>query len=125
MKTARLLMILIACLLGFASFSFADSIDQRVRHAYGRIDRGIQSGLLTREEAHRLKSELRGIREDEARMLSDGRLSPHERERLHRELSRLERHISNLKRNDDTRRPDYRGYDDRRHDDRRYDGRRY
>lgn len=124
MKIRQCMVFVIAFVLSFSTVAFADSIQQRVNAAYMRIDRGIQTGALTREEAHRLKSELRNIRETEVRMLADGRLNHHERERLHNDLDRLERHISHLKHNDNTRGDDRR-YDDRRHDDRGHDGRRY
>jgi septal ring factor EnvC (AmiA/AmiB activator) len=101
MKAKRLVVVLAVFMVGFATFSYADEIDQRVRHAIGRIERGIDSGSLTREEAHRLKRELHAIREDQARMKADGRLSRHERERLEKELDRLERHISRFKHNSD------------------------
>ena len=111
MKIRQLLLIAAAIVLSFSTVVYADSINQRVRHAYERIDRGIHRGALTREEAHRLKRELRGIRDEEAQMLADGRLSHHERERLNRQLDRLERHISNLKHNDERRDYDRGGYD--------------
>jgi hypothetical protein len=48
--------------------------------------------------------ELHKVRNDEARMRADGRLSHRETERLERELSRLERHIAQLKNNENKRR---------------------
>ncbi len=101
MKTKSLLVLLVAFVLGFSALSFAEGygIHQRVIHAHDRIERGVRSGALTREEAHRLRSELNSVRDDEARMRSDGRLTPRERQRLEAELDRLERHISRAKRN--------------------------
>jgi septal ring factor EnvC (AmiA/AmiB activator) len=83
-------------------------IDQRLRNAHAGIDRGIQSGALTREEANRLKSELNSVRDAEARMKADGRLTHQERQRLEKELNRLEKHISQLKHNDNRRDKDLR-----------------
>jgi len=118
MKIRQLLVFFVAIVLSVSTVAYADSIDQRVRHAHERIDRGIRSGALTRDEAHSLKRQLNHIRETEARMLADGRLNHHERERLNSELNGLERRISAYKHNDDTR--------DTRHDDyRRHDGRGY
>lgn len=78
-------------------------IHARMRKCHERIDRGIASRELTRQEALRLKRELDNVRDDEARMRRDGRLSRREADRLERELSRLERHISQLKHNVDRR----------------------
>lgn len=115
MKTKYIILLFTALFLGFATFSCAQggdhsgghegiqNIDHRIRAAHEKIDGGIQSGSLTREEAHRLKGELNAVRDDEVRMRADGRLNRHERDRLERELDRLERHIANLKQNDNTR----------------------
>lgn len=117
MNVKRIVVLLALFVFGFATFAFADSIDQRVRHAHERIERGIQSGQLNRNEAHSLKRQFHQIREDEARMRADGRLSHHERERLHRELDHLERRISHLKHNEN-RRDGYRHNDGYRHHNR-------
>jgi polyhydroxyalkanoate synthesis regulator phasin len=81
----------------------AATIGERIDIAQQRIEQGIRSGSLTRDEARRLKDEFNRVRHDEARALADGRLDRRERERLHEELARLERHISRLKNNDDRR----------------------
>jgi hypothetical protein len=91
MKIKYLIVLLTVLFLSFATLSYAQGrdqkdrdaherqgiqgIDQRLRNAHEGIDRGIQSGALTREEAHRLKSQLNSVRDDEARMKADGRLS--------------------------------------------------
>jgi len=103
MKAKRIIVILAVLVLGCSTFSYAEGIDQRVRQANEQIERGINSGALTREEARRLKDELYSVRDDEARMKADGRLNRYERERLEKELDRLERHISRLKSDDDRR----------------------
>jgi hypothetical protein len=105
MKDKRLFVLFAILVLGFTTFCYAEGqgIHQRVMDAHDRIDRGIRSGSLTREEAHSLKNQLNSIRDDEARMKADGRLTYHERERLEKELDRLERHISRAKRNDNRR----------------------
>jgi hypothetical protein len=81
----------------------SEGIGQRIRHAQERIERGIDSGALTRDEARRLKRELNDLLDDEAQMRADGRLSQRERVRLEMELDRLEKHISRLKQNDNRR----------------------
>ena len=115
MKTRCSIVLLAVFVLGFATFSYAQGrdqrdrnaqdsqgiqgIDQRLRNAHAGIDRGIQYGSLTREEANRLKSQLNSVRDDEARMKANGRLTHQERQRLEKELDRLEKHISSLKHN--------------------------
>lgn len=124
MKAKCLIIFVVAFVLGFTTLSWSQGRDRRDRHenesqgiqglherlrnAHERIDRGIRSGALTREEAHRLKSELNSVRDDEAQMKADGRLTHRERQRLEKELERLERHISRLKYNDDRRGSDHR-----------------
>jgi seryl-tRNA synthetase len=93
MKAKRIIVIIAVLVLGFSTFSYAEEMDSRIRQAQEKIERGIQSGALTRDEANRLRKELNNVRDDEARIKA-------ERERLDKELDRLERHISNLKSND-------------------------
>jgi hypothetical protein len=94
----------LAVFIGLTSTAaMAQSISDRVDFAHRRIEHGIRSGQLTREEAYRLKGEFHHILEDERRMAADGRLDHRERERLNHELDRLERHISHLKHNEERR----------------------
>ncbi len=124
MKTKCLIVLVVAFVLGFTTLSCAQGrdrrgghenesqgiqgLDQRLRNAHEGIERGIRSGALTREEANRLKSELNSVRDDEARMKADGRLTHKETQRLEKELNRLEKHISQLKHNDNRRDTDHR-----------------
>ena|ERR1035437_4964652 len=103
MDRKRFITLFALSLMGMASDAMAGPLRDRVDMAQRRIELGIRSGALTREEAHRLREELRQILSDEDRARADGRLDRRERERLHRELMRLERHISHLKHNDATR----------------------
>jgi hypothetical protein len=116
MEIRRMILLSVAFILVFSTFVCAGEIDQRITRAYEHIDRGIQSGSITRAEAQRLKGELRDVQEDEARMLRDGRLDHRERQRLNIELDRLENHIYRAKLNDNKE------YDERDHDDRGNDG---
>jgi septal ring factor EnvC (AmiA/AmiB activator) len=104
MKSRRLATILTAFILGASTAAMAASIGERVNFAQQRIEQGIRSGSLTRDEASRLRDELNRVRHDESRAMRDGRLDRSERERLNTELARLERHISQLKNNDEQRR---------------------
>jgi hypothetical protein len=73
-------------------------IDSRIRQAHERIDKNLERGALTLHDAKRLRGELNGIRDTEARMRRDGRLDHHEREILDRKLDRLNTEISAEKR---------------------------
>jgi hypothetical protein len=61
-------------------------IDQRIANQQRRIDQGIHSGQLTRDEARILQDNLNHIQREEARLKADGSLTNEERERLHRML---------------------------------------
>lgn len=103
MDRKRFLAVISVSLMGLTSGALAASIQERVDMAQRRIEHGIRSRALTREEAHRLRGEFNRVREEEARARADGHLDRRERERLNRELSRLERHISRLKSNEAAR----------------------
>lgn len=103
MDRKRFVALLVVSWFGLASGALAASIQQRVDMAQRRIEHGIRSGALTREEAHRLRGEFNRVRDEEARARADGHLDRRERERLSRELSRLERHIARLKNNEAAR----------------------
>ena len=58
-----------------------------------RIQQGIRSRELTRNEARRLEAEQARIRVDERFYRADGKLTPKERARLHKELRHASRDI--------------------------------
>jgi hypothetical protein len=80
------------------------NIHQRVAEMHQRIDQGVRSGEITRQEERRLRKELNKIRDDEARMKRDGRLTKQEIDRLNAELDRLSKHIYLEKHDRDSRR---------------------
>lgn len=96
--------------------------EDRLDHQSRAIQRGIDSGELTRREASRLRHERDEVRQF-MRDLRRGGYPPHEARRMiERRLDRLDRHIRELSRNSDVA-PHYRGdrrgppprdYDDRR-----------
>ena len=104
-------------LFGMVAIGSAERVDwrggirTRIHDARESIERGIKRGTLTKHEARGLREELDGILNKIDRMKEDGHLSPREREKINRDLDRLDRHIAREKHNDDTRRRD----DDRRH----------
>ena len=84
------LILSIALLMGIAVSSVqAQSIADRERYQRERITEGYRNGSL-----NRLSREQQKIRHDYRRYKwNDGRLSRHERRKLHREQQRASRHI--------------------------------
>jgi hypothetical protein len=71
------------------------SIDRREHHQMERIQQGMRSGALTRDEAKRLLQEQRGIRQEERQYKSDGVLTQDERIDLQQDLNAASQHIYN------------------------------
>ncbi|MDB5921504.1 MAG: hypothetical protein JWN13_440 [Betaproteobacteria bacterium] len=69
------------------------SINDREYRLEQRMEHGLRTGELTRSEYRRLRYELRDIQRNEQFFLSDGRLSPRERDQLHARLDNLSREI--------------------------------
>jgi hypothetical protein len=78
-------------------------IRSRIQASKQKIEEGIEQGTLNRREARRLNKELGKILNKIERMRADGRLSQGERERIIRDLDRLDRDIFREKRDDDRR----------------------
>ena len=79
-------------------------IRSRIYQDQQRIERGIDSGALTRREARRLNRELAIILDKIDYMRQDGHLSSRERRRIDRDLDRLEMDIRREKHDADRRR---------------------
>jgi|WetSurSiteA1Bulk_404760.scaffolds.fasta_scaffold17739_2 CRISPR/Cas system-associated endoribonuclease Cas2 len=62
------------------------NIQQRMQNQERRIQQGVNSGQLTPKEAGRLQAREAKIKQDEARMKSDGQLTAKERKKLNKEL---------------------------------------
>ena len=72
-------------------------VNQRQHHQQHRIQQGVQSGSLTKDEAKGLRDEQRSIRQDERQYKSDGTLSREERKDLHQDLNAASRNVYNEK----------------------------
>jgi hypothetical protein len=91
------------------------SINDREYRLAQRMEQGLRSGELTRSEYRRLRYELRDIERNEQYFLSDGRLSPRERDQLHARLDNLSREIYRQRHDVEQRGAYYNGnYADRR-----------
>ena len=112
MKKIFLAIFLMGMVIGSVALSYADQISARdirfrIRETRERIERGIDSGALTRNEARGLLRELDQLRDGIRHMKDDGYLSPRERERIDREIDRINRHIRREIRDNDRRGPGF------------------
>lgn len=97
MKTRSITLSLIAAatIAGFgvapamAQHAHTPGIDNAQQDIHVRIQQGIASGQITRDEARDLFQREREIQLREARMKSDGRAAPHERRQLRHDLDDL------------------------------------
>jgi hypothetical protein len=94
--------ILIAA-LAFTSIAEAQThtpvITQRQRNQRHRINQGVRSGELTRNEARHLRADERRISEEKRMAKANGHVSRAERQRLRREENRTNRAIRRDKHN--------------------------
>jgi uncharacterized membrane protein YebE (DUF533 family) len=82
-----------ASLGALASTASADTIDRRQFNQDRRIDQGVRSGALSREEARRLEVEQARIRDMERRAKADGHVDRYERFRINQAQNAASRHI--------------------------------
>ena len=71
-------------------------LDQRQAQLNDRINRGIAAGLISRMQGQNLQQRQRDISRREARLQASGNLNRIERDRLHRDLDRLEWEVNRL-----------------------------
>ena len=80
------------------------SINQRQANLEQRIDQGVRSGQLTRQEAYRLRGEMRDLNRLEAHYRrTGGHLDGRERADLDRRFDRLSQQVFNQKHDDQRR----------------------
>jgi polyhydroxyalkanoate synthesis regulator phasin len=97
-KTVVALIVGVAFILG-AACVYAGEIGDRINEQQHRIDQGIASGKLTRQEADVLQDNLNWIKTTAGRLREDGRLNPAERGKLDAMLDKNDRMITDRKRN--------------------------
>ena len=85
--------------ISFAASTYDPAIHDRIADQQKPIDQGIASGALTRSDADILQDNLNWIKGEEARLKRDGRLTKHERDRLHKMLDRNSNMINKKKHN--------------------------
>ena len=79
------------------------SINDREARINARIQRGLEDGRITNNEARWLYRELRDVEAKERAFASDGRLSYRERAELNADLDRLSAHVRQQMRDEDRR----------------------
>jgi hypothetical protein len=89
-----------ALLLGGATESFAQGRNRSDRQ---RIERGIRSGQITREEAREIRERQRQIRNERRAARADGTITREERREIRRERREQDRYIRSQRRDDDRR----------------------
>lgn len=97
--SAFLIVFVLSAIAVYAGNTKDPKIRERIEEQQKRIDQGIASGSLTRREADIVQDNLNRIRDSEARMKADGKLTPRERKRLERMLDRNSRMIYKEKHN--------------------------
>ena len=80
-----------------AENTYDPGVNRMLKHHQKRIMQGLQSGELTGSEAARLEREQASIARKQRIFKSDGELTNRERVSLHRDLTRLSRHIHRQK----------------------------
>jgi hypothetical protein len=99
--------LLIATLAALPAVAVAGTHDPdvnlRQHNQQHRIAQGVRSGALTQDEAKSLRSNERGIRQEERAYKSDGTLTAAERKDLHQDLNQASRSIYVEKHDGETR----------------------
>lgn len=78
-------------------------INHRQHNQERRINQGVRSGELTRNEARHLRTGERRIRAEKRTAMAEGRLDRHERAHIRRQENRLDRKIYRDKHNNKVR----------------------
>ena len=68
-------------------------VNARQHRQHERIEQGVRSGQLTRQERKKLAAEQRAIRKEERAYKADGKLSKEERKDLQQDLNAASKHI--------------------------------
>lgn len=79
------------------------SVNAREHHQRERIEQGVRSGQLTRDELKEIHAEQREIRKEEREYRSDGKFTREERADIQRELNQSSRNVYEEKHDDETR----------------------
>jgi Skp family chaperone for outer membrane proteins len=91
-----------------ATSTMAGTSDHRVNHRqhnqHERIGQGVKSGELTKGEAKDLRSDQKGIRQEEQQFKSDGKMTKDERQELHQDQNAASKEIYQEK-HDEQERP--------------------
>src|SRR5689334_10952226 len=85
--------------LAIVSTAFAadPGVNSRQRVQRKRINQGVRSGELTRNEAKSVRQEEKALREEERAYKSDGKLTAAERKDLHQDLNQTSKNIHQQK----------------------------
>jgi septal ring factor EnvC (AmiA/AmiB activator) len=99
MKRVILVVICAVFVFGTLATGYAEQGDwrggirSRIQASKQKINQGVERGTLNRKEAGKLNNEFGKILNKIDRMKADGRISKREREKINRDLDRLDRDI--------------------------------
>lgn len=90
MKSLKLVTIAVSLLVAGSVLAQKNTpvADQRQQNQKERIREGVKSGELTKQEAVKLRTEQRVIKVEERMAKADGKVTPAERAKLHRDQNR-------------------------------------
>jgi predicted transposase YdaD len=102
MHFAKALFVTGIAMIGFAAYADAATpvVAERQENQAGRIQQGVASGELSKQEAARLRVEQKAIRVEKRAFKADGKVTQVERAQLRRDQNAASRHIYNKKHND-------------------------
>lgn len=80
-------------------------VNKRQHHQQDRIQQGVRSGELTKDEAKGLRADQKSIRQEERAYKSDGTLTKDERKDLHQDLKASSKNIYQEKHDAEKRPP--------------------
>jgi CRISPR/Cas system-associated endoribonuclease Cas2 len=78
-------------------------VNKHQRHQHERIEQGVKSGELTRDEAKELRGDRKELRQKERTYMTDGKLTKEERMDLRKDSKENSKEIYNEKHDEDKR----------------------
>jgi predicted nuclease with TOPRIM domain len=87
--------------------AWSQTVNQRQENQQRRIEQGVESGQITREEYNRLQRQQGRTQAMEDRMKADGKLTPKERAKLQERLDKTGSNVNRQKHDVQTKPPAY------------------
>jgi hypothetical protein len=97
---------LVATVFAFPGYALAQStprIDKRQENQEERIEKGVESGQLTKKEARRLEKGQQRVENLEEKALEDGKVTKREKKRIEKAQDKQSERIYNQRHDEQTR----------------------